>query len=489
MYEPLYRSRPSHRWTNGDLAAKVGADLGLPPDDEQRWILDTIFAEKAPDRPASFEVATIGPRQNIKTSTNGIASLADMFVFGIERQIWSSHLLDTSKSTFRDFRAWIDSNHEYAEQVEYFEGHQDLAITRVDPVTAVEQRIEFRSRTGKSSRGLTGVKRITLDEWLFGEPKHVGAVYPTMLTRPGAQVRVMSSAGLLASAQLRTLRDRGRSGKDGRLAYVEYGAKRRRCADPNCSHVYGLVEGCALDDRELWWQANCALWAGRILEESIEDQRRSMPPAEFMREFLSWWEDPVSVGGAFPLDRWLALQDPEAERGDEIVFGLDVAEDRAAWITVAWQRPDGFAQVMLANDGRPLPAIQAVDECARLQDEWGGVVVPPRSFERELELAGVSFKPLSAMEFPGACGSLLDMIQAGTVRHGNQSALNEAVQAATWRSSTASSERAIQMKGFPEVGPVVAAVRALSRVKVVTAPPAPRRVQTTARNTVMSVGF
>jgi hypothetical protein len=460
MYEPLYRSRPAHRWTNGDLAAKVGADLGLPPDPEQQWILDTIFAEKAPDKPASFEVATIGPRQNIKTSTNGIAALADMFVFGIVRQIWSSHLLDTSKSTFRDFKAWIDSNHEYAEQVDYFEGHQDLAIIRTDPETQVEQRIEFRSRTGKSSRGLTGVKRITLDEWLYGEPKHVGAVYPTMLTRPGAQVRLMSSAGLLTSGQLRTLRDRGRAGKDGRLAYVEYGAKRRKCVDPHCTHVYGLVQGCALDDRELWWQANCALWPGRIVEESVEDLRKSMPPEEFMREMLTWWEDPISVGGALPYDAWLALADLDAERGTQVVFGVDLTGDRDVWVAVAWRRGDGHTVVTLANEGRPVPAHQAVKECARLQQQWGGMVASS-AFLEEFEKAGVQTVPVSGADFAAGCGSLEDAINEGSIHHHNQKALNDAVRAAKWRPALQSGERAIELKETPEVGPAAAAARAV----------------------------
>ena len=45
QYAPLFRHRPPERWTNGDLAAKVGIDLGLPPDDEQRELLDMIYAE------------------------------------------------------------------------------------------------------------------------------------------------------------------------------------------------------------------------------------------------------------------------------------------------------------------------------------------------------------------------------------------------------------------------------------------------------------
>lgn len=455
MYEPLYRHRPAHRWTNGDIAAQVGADIGLPPDDEQKWILDSIYAETAPDKPASFEVGVISPRQNIKTSTLGIAALADLFVFGIERQIWSAHLIDTAKSTFTDFRAWLGSNHEYDEQVTYYEGHQDLAIVRKD----TGARIEFRSRTGKSGRGLTGVKRITLDEALYLEPKHVGAVYPTMLTRPGAQVRIGSSAGLEMSEQLRRIRDRGRSGKDHRLAYVEYGARFKACEDKACLHAAD-TPGCALNDRELWWQANCALWPGRITEESLEDMRKSMPPAEWMREFFSWWEDPLSMGGALSYQAWMALADPAAERGTQVSFGLDLTGDRDVWLAVAWTRDDGSAQVMLANEGRPVAAYQAVEECKRLQGQWGGTVFTS-ALGDELEKAGVVIEPVSGADFASSCGAFEDSISDASVRHGNQRALNDAVRVARWRPSTISGERAFVLKDSPEVGPAAAAVRAL----------------------------
>lgn len=458
-FAPLYRSRPASKWTNGDIAARVGADLGLPPDDEQRWILDTIFAEKAADRPAAFEFWVVGPRQNIKTSTLGIASLSELFVpaFGVKRQIWSSHLLDTSKSTFNDFKTWIGSNHEYADLVDYYEGHQDLSIYRLDDPEAC---IEFRARTGKGGRGLTGVKRVTLDEALFLEPKHVGAVFPTMLTRPGAQVRGASSAGLEISAQLRAVRKRGRTGTDPRMAYLEYGAERRSCADRACLHVVGTA-GCVLDDRELWWQANCALWSGRITEESLENMRNSMPPAEFMREFFSWWEDPESEGGALPYGRWVELADPGAPRGTEVVFGADVAEDRTAWVAVAWWREDGAAQVMLANEGRPLPPSRLATECARLARDWSAPVVPPKAFEDEVGSAGADVQPITAAEFAAACGGVLDRLADGTLRHGNHKALNDAVKAARWRSAGSAGERAFQLKDMPEVGPLAAVVRAL----------------------------
>jgi hypothetical protein len=456
MYEPLHRHRPAHRWTYGDLAAKVGADLGLPPDDEQRWILDTIYGERAPERPSCFEVAVISPRQNIKTSTLGIAALTDLFVFGVEKHVWTAHHGDTLKNTFNDFRTWIKSNPEYDEQVTFYEGHQDMSIVH----TETRNTIEFQSRTGKAGRGFTGVKRVTVDEALYLEPKHVGAIYPTMLTKPEAQVRIASSAGLLMSEQLRRIRERGRTGKDKRLAYVEYGAKFKPCLRADCTHAFGS-EGCALDDRDLWWQANCALWQGRITEEALADQRESMPPKEFMREFLSWWDDPESVGGALPFTIWQDLADPDAPRGEGPVFGLDVDQERTAWIAVAWRRSDGFAQVSLTNDGRPIPAHQAVEECARLASDWGGVVAAPKAFDEELETAGARHRALSSTEFTVASGVVYDAVSARTIRHGNQPALNAAVKAAAWRNAGTDGSRAFQLRDSPEVGPLAAMTRAL----------------------------
>ena len=216
-----------------------------------------------------------------------------------------------------------------------------------------------------------------------------------------------------------------------------------------------------LDDRDLWWQANCALWAGRITEESLEDQRGSVPPAEFMREFFSWWEDPESVGGALPYDIWMDLADPGAERGQIPVFGLDVDQDRTAWISVVWARGDSLTQVQLANDGHALPAHRAVEECARLTKEWRGPVAAARAFEDDLNAAGVQPIVVSSQDFTAASGAVYDAVTARMLRHGNQPALNAAVKAAAWRAAGTDGSRGFQLKDRPEVGPLAAMTRAL----------------------------
>ena len=433
-YAPLYRSQPPRRWTNGDLAAKVGADLGIAPDPEQRELLDMIYAERAVDRPAAFEVLVVGPRQNIKTSTLLVAALADLFVFGVEKHLWSAHLDDTAKNTFHDAREWIESNPEYAEQVQFYEGHQDRSIVHRE----TGNRIDFGSRTGKSKRGLTGVMRVTIDEALYLEPKHMGAIYPTMLTRPGAQVRLASSAGLETSESLRSIRDRGRKGNDPRLAYVEYGAKVRPCTDERCLHLVG-TPGCALDDRDLWWQANCALWCGRIEEDALSDQRGSLPPDEFMREFFSWWEDPLSLGGAIAPESWTSLASPVSQPADVPAIALGGSPDGMfGAIAAASVLPDGRLVVAPVGKGRQRGQRWMVAEAARIQKERGCAVVmasrgPLKYLLPDLVEAGVTVTQRDASEWADACEELWQRVEARTMVHPGDKQLTDSALSAAWK--------------------------------------------------------
>ncbi len=51
MHDPLHRWVPPHEETYGDLAAGVGEQLGMSMDDEQKMILDAIYAEDEPGVP------------------------------------------------------------------------------------------------------------------------------------------------------------------------------------------------------------------------------------------------------------------------------------------------------------------------------------------------------------------------------------------------------------------------------------------------------
>ena len=194
--------------------------------------------------------------------------------------------------------------------------------------------------------------------------------------------------------------------------------------------------------------------------ESLQRLRKNLKdPDSWNREGRGVW-DPENIGGALAHSRWLALADARAERGTDVVFGLDLTGDRDVWIAVAWKRDDGADHVMLTNDGRPVAAYSAVAECKRLTGEWGGTVATS-AFGDELEREGVPFEPVNGTEFASACGLVNDAITQSSVRHGNQPALNDGIKAARWRPELTNGQRAFVLRDAPEVGPVAAVARAL----------------------------
>lgn len=463
--EPLFRTAP--RWSNtlGGVAAQVGADLGLKPDAEQRWLLDAIYAETEDATPEAFEVCVVAPRQNIKSSTLAIAALTDLFVLGVDLAVWTAHEHKTARKSFEDMRRRIRRHPDYEARAGF-----ETARGREAIFLDTGERLEFHARSGGSGRGFT-CSKITLDEWLFGQPGDVGALVPTMFTEHAGQVRYGSSAGLVRSQALRDLRAKGRAG-DSSLAYVEYGAPRRACKRDQCPHLpVGEVPGCALDDRDLWWRANCALWAGRATFSAVEKMRRTLAPKEFMREFLSWWEDPPNVeGGDLDVERWSLLADASAEPRRPLVVGVDQGEDRTVSIGCVWRRPGRRVQVMLAQQDVDhvdigLSPEAAVVRLTELRKRWGCRVMlggPALGLERELRDAGVPVETVNGTEFAAGCGHFDDRLRAGGLAHGDQAALNASVAVARWRRAGVAGDRAFQLQDAPGISPVAAVVRALA---------------------------
>lgn len=425
-----YRHVPPSAGTHGDLAAEVGYELGLEPDADQQDILDAIFAYQAddPTEPAFFEAGVVAPRQNIKTSTLVVAAATDLFVFRQPLHVWTAHLFRTSRSTFLDLVARIDNSAELRRMCK----PPRMANNQEAVSLLTGEEIQFYSRSKGGGRGITA-PRLTLDEALFLGPEDVGALLPTMATIEGAQVRYGSSGGLRSSRVLRLIRDRGRAGVDPSLTYFEWAAEFRECGLPECSHAFG-VEGCALDDRELWWQANVAL-GRRIGEERIAQFRASMPPEEFAREFLTWWDDPPQSSSVIDPAKWEACRDRASTFGAVTGWAVAVARD-LSWSAVAacGVRDDGRLHVEIPEDCYRRGTDWVAAKVARLRAAHGeaDVVVEskgPRSqIVDELEGLGVAVKQATGDEVVEACGELHDIVHREALRHLGQPVLDVALR-------------------------------------------------------------
>jgi len=456
-HRPLFRSAPAFVTTNGDLAARVGEDMGLTADPEQRWLLDQCFGETEDGLPSAPDVCVVGPRQTVgKTAALEVAALTDLYALEVELHVWTAHEFKTARKAYLDMRKRIEAHPDYAAMTTYRDSHGEEAIITDSGA------IEFHARSGGSGRGFT-TRRITLDEALYLQPGDLGALVPTGVTQPDFQVRYGSSAGLLRSAALRQVRNRGRAGDPG-LAYLEFGVERRPCALEPCPHEID-DPGCALNDRDLWVQANSGMWYGRVTEQAMERQRRSLPAEEFMREFFSWWEDPPEEEstGALDFERWKAAKDPGAERGRAPAFGVATAPDRS-WsaIGVAWLRPDGAFQVSLV-DYKPGAAWVSA-RADELRARWGGPVAVDAAADGLVE-GGVKASQTARAR---ADNALSDALESGRLRHGDEAALNTAARAARWRPM--GDTRVLDAKGSVDVSPLRAVSLAIEALTAAADP-------------------
>lgn len=434
----------------GQDVAEFAASAGLILDPWQQHVLEGALGEREDGRWQSSNVVLIVSRQNGKGAVLEALVLAWLFLFDEPKVLFSAHELKTAVEMFKRIRDLIKATPDLDRQVAHF--YQSNEKTSIELHDGRECR--FMARSKGSGRGFSATKIVFDEAYNLPDDIH-DAQKPTTGAQDNPQTWYTSSAGDKDIAPCDVLARMRRLGlaQDGRTYFAEWSVP----YDEDTLRIQGDPS-----DPRLWAVANPSMGI-RKREETISDLQRSMSPVGFAREELGVgnWPDPDAAGDALPYKVWLTLADPGAERGRTVWFGVDVAEDRSAWIAVAWRRDDGHVQTMLANDGNALTASEVVGEVVRLHRLWGGLVVPPRSLEDELSQAGVLMVKASAADFTAACGSVADEVSARTIRHGNQANLNAAVKVAKWRSAGSMGERAFQLRDFPEVGPLAAVVRAV----------------------------
>jgi hypothetical protein len=453
LVEPAFYSSPSFSETLGPEVGDVCRLAGFGPDPEQQLALDAIFGLKDDRTPSADEAVIVAPRQNIKTGLFKQCALGWLFVTDQRLIIWSAHEFSTAQEAFRDLSELIEGSDWLRKRIKTIHrGNGDEAIE-----LATGQRVKFKARTKTGGRGLTGDK-VVLDEAFALLPKHMGSLVPTMSARPHGQILYGSSAGLEDSAVLRRIRDRGRLGDDPGLVYLEF------CDDlpgecergPSCDHALD-APACRLDDRRRWERANSQLYR-RIPLKAIELERRSLPPEEFGRERLGWWDDPTdSANSAIDLAAWMDLIDTNPVVTTP-TFGVATAPDQS-WSAVcaAWRRLDGSTQLLLGDDYRRNSTWVSA-RAAELRAKYGGrVLVDAASKGLVSEAVETSLTDRAIAD-----NALANAVLARTVRHGNENALNAAVRAARWKPS--GDTRVLDARGSVDISPLRAAALAVHGV-------------------------
>lgn len=371
--------RPAFLWVPpgavgslGDEAADLAEQLDQDVREEERIALRALMPVKANGMPAGLESGIIAGRQQIKTWAMRQALIHDGWVTKVGRCMWSAHRTKTSDDTFEELTSLVESFDWLRKRVRrVYSGNGNHKIVFADKLTTyptmgatgrqkTDRTIEFGAReNGPTGRGRTKIDRLTLDEWLMGTSAMKGAQVPMMGAAANRYIRYGSSPGLVSSESLRALRQRGRRGVvdpehgDPSLSWVEWTSERVRlvadprggpprmerilpqCADPQCTHIAGIAQGCCLDDIDIIRSACPAYGTARLSEEFVTQERLTLPPIEYARERAGIWEDPPTADGADDvLTGWDDAKSGRAPSGG-LALGVDVSADSRSAAIVA----------------------------------------------------------------------------------------------------------------------------------------------------------
>lgn len=465
--EPI---KPSHLWVPSGATFQAGQEasdfarkLGFQVDWEEEQVLNVLLAEGADGKWAGLESAVICSRQNLKTWALQITALYDLFLRDIKAVTWSAHLYKTTQSAFNDMTQVIENTDWLRKRVNKItQANGDEGFEMVNGA-----KMRFLARTKSGGRGLTG-DTVILDEALFLNPTMMGALIPTLSSRPNPHIRYGSSSGVLDSNTLRQIRNRGRAGDDSTLSYIEWSSERELCVEQMCSHK-SKEAGCVLDNEAKWYQANPAL-GRRISIDYVRAERKALPASEFMRERMGWWEDPLSEDKrqAIPADSWAAILDETSVlgAGHRVAFAVDTSWDRqSSWIAICGTRPDGLPHIeVIAQQYGTEWVIPWLKERV---EKWNPVGIAYQEHGAPVSSLAEKFKeefgdlmfPVSGSELAKACGALHDEVVDGAIKQIGQAHLNEALQYAETR--TLGDAWIWDRKGSPvDIAPLVAVTQA-----------------------------
>jgi hypothetical protein len=251
----------------------------------------------------------------------------------------------------------------------------------------------------------------------------VGALTPTMSTRPHAQLWVLSNAGDDASALWQHYTNVGRKeveNPDASTAWFEW-----------CPEA-----GVDVHDRAGWAAANPSMGhKGGVLEAAVADACTTMDAETFRREHLNLWTRGVDLAAIDPI-AWAGCRDDDVKVGGEFVLSLEFAPERDRGSVVAVGQVGARFAVEVLEHSADLEWLLA--RTGEVALRWGVPVAidatgPAASALPILTRRGVDVRKFNGTEVANACGAFHDAAVASILAHQGDGRLNEAVALATKR--------------------------------------------------------
>lgn len=412
--EPRFATpRSEDRRTLGVEVAKLARQLGVDLMPWQRRVLD-VALELEGDELAYKNITVTVPRQSGKTTLILPAILHRCLIFGQQqRAVYTAQSGKDARVKFVD--DWIPilkgAGFDQMGKVKLGQGTENIAWHN-------GSHLEISASTEKSGHGRTIDMAIFDEAFVHSDSRLEQGMKPAMITRPSAQLWVVSTAGTDSSLYLMDKVERGQQAiaddvRSG-TAYFEWSA------DPDLPF-----------DQPSTWRSCMPALGITIREADVMAECATMDEASFRRAYLNQWTSQATPPPV-PLDAWALCGEPMAAPQGPLSMAIDIAPDYGHAAIVAGDFNDPCSiEVIETRHGAPVASIG--DRFLQLIEQHSPRVVgldasgPAGSLLPQLESAKVDVVAVSGREMGQACSAFQAAVVAGRVRHRNDGELTAAL--------------------------------------------------------------
>lgn len=468
--QPLYATPRNHsRKTKGGQVAITAEALGMPLMPWQRYVVD-VALEINPKTDNYFydTVVVTVPRQSGKSALVGAIATHR----GLTKE--SARIWYTAQ-TGKDASTWMrDEHHAQLTRAKTFKDQYRLRRA------AGSESVDW-PRTGSRFRVFPPMRDAMhgrqsdctfLDE-VWAHDKEKGqmlkqAIRPTMATRIGSQLWILSTMGDDNSQFLEEYVEIGRAAALGGSSSI-------------CYFEWAIGENDDPEDMDVIVNAHPAI-GYTITREALEHAR-----VDFGTDVSGWAraygnKATHSRTAAFPPEVWEKCGAPKPELPTRFGIGIDVRPDGSrASVVAGWIDAGGNKWVEVLRDEifSDWVAQYVVDLAAKYKvpigyDTAGTNTLAVADDIEKIKKRGVVTRGLTTREFAVSCSNFASYVMNGNLRHSRQPALNKAVQVASRRPILDAGWAWGRKQSSGYIAPLVAATVAL---KIFEDMPAPRTVK------------
>lgn len=392
--------------------------LGLGFDEWQDGAGQLILAKGADGKYAADTIVMSIPRQVGKTYLIGAIVLALCINHSKLNVFWTAHLQSTARETFRAMQgiAKMPKVAPHIAQVTRGNGNEVIEF-------ANGSRIEFNARGSGAGRGRTKIDVLVFDEGQHLYARAVDDLVPTTTASPNPLIFVIGTPPTSENdaEHFTALRQEAIDGDSDDTLYIEFSADR----------------GCDPMDRDQWRKANPSFPQRTSARAILRLKKNLKTPGAFEREALGIWDEVTRHQAVVKGSVWAELADvgPDFDVLPD-ALAVDTSHDRQISIAACWREGDSFHIEEVWAGVDPNAAMARIVQAVRRKRRMPVVidsVSPANSMIVGLRNKRVLVNQTNATDMVKACGTFLDAIEADTLTHGGQEAIDDALEGARKR--------------------------------------------------------